>query len=121
MLSIDVLECGEVAMLFCRGSLMAGETAEHFRRIAIAHSEATLLVDIAELEKIDAAGVGVWLDIHNKAEHRGGSMILLNPTVWVREFLQLTHLDSVLRIVARQEQAPRANERTLVQVQHVAA
>jgi len=99
MLSIEVMESGEVALLHCRGRLVAGLATERFREVALSYSERVLLIDALELEQIDAAGVGVWLEVHQKAERSGGAVIIADPRPWVQECLSLTRVDGVLNLV----------------------
>ena len=99
MFSTEVVERGEITLLHCHGSLVAGFAIERFREIALSYSDRVLLIDASELEKIDAAGVGAWLEVHQKAEHSGGAVMIADPTAWVRECLRLTHVDVVLNLV----------------------
>src|SRR5207302_8792140 len=97
--------------------------AERFRRIALTHCQGLLLIDVSALERIDAAGVGAWLEIHNKAEHRGGTVIIVNPTLWVREFLRVTQVASVLCVLSApdQQEVSRARETEFPEFEHLAA
>ncbi len=99
MLWIEVIEGREITLLHCRGSLLAGLATERFREIALSYSDRVLLIDASELEKIDAAGLGVCVEVHQKAVRSGGAVIIADPMPWVKECLRLTCVDLVLNLV----------------------
>ena len=122
MFSIDVEERGEATILRCRGSLVAGEEVERLRNTALAYCDGLLLIDASELGKIDAAGLGVWLEVHQKAEHSGGTLIIADPAFWVRECLRVTRLDAVLLVVSEVQSGLTAiDSRSPEQLRHAAA
>jgi len=121
MLSIEVAERGELTLLHCRGSLVAGFATERFREIALGYSDGVLLIDASELEKIDAAGVGVWVEVHQKAECSGGAVIIADPKPWVNECLRLTRVDMVLNLVTLAPSAGPARRAKLAQLRYAAA
>ncbi|HWC18716.1 MAG TPA: STAS domain-containing protein, partial [Terriglobales bacterium] len=103
MFLINVEDRGEATILCCRGSLVAREAVERFRDIALRYCDGLLLIEASELDRIDAAGVGVWLELHQNAERSGGTVIIADPALWVRECLRLTRVDTVLLVVSRAE------------------
>ena len=58
----------------------------------------TVTVNLAALEYISSAGLGVLIATHNRLKASGGALIILNPTQHVRHILSLACLDKVLTI-----------------------
>jgi anti-sigma B factor antagonist len=58
----------------------------------------TVTINLAELEYISSAGLGVLIATHNRLKASGGALILLHPTQHVRHILSLACLDKVLTI-----------------------
>jgi len=57
-----------------------------------------LVLDIAGLSFVDSTGLGLFVMLHKKLESRGKQFILSEPTPMARRLLEITGLDSVLRI-----------------------
>lgn len=60
--------------------------------------EGNVTVNLASLEYISSAGLGVLIATHNRLKASGGALILQNPTQHVRHILSLACLDKVLTI-----------------------
>ena len=48
-----------------------------------------LIVDLAKLEYISSAGMGVFIATLSEAQEHGGNIVLMNPTTNVRDVLDL--------------------------------
>lgn len=55
-------------------------------------------VDMAGVDRIDAAGLGMLTAAHLRAERAGQRLVLVNCTKEVRRVLAVTHLNRILNI-----------------------
>jgi anti-anti-sigma factor len=58
-----------------------------------------LVIDLAECETIDAAGILLLLDAHRRAARDGGAVALRNPTERARRSLRLARVDRILQVL----------------------
>ncbi|MEV7332172.1 STAS domain-containing protein [Micromonospora sp. NPDC093244] len=73
-----------------------------------------VVVDLSACRHIDAAAVGLLLDLHRRLSRVDAVLTLANPNPRIRRILQITHLDRVLSIVTDRPQprpAARASTR----------
>ncbi len=61
-------------------------------------SACTLMLDLAGIEYIDSAALGILLEMSKNAEERRIDFGLLNLHDPVKKVLEVTHLDKVLKI-----------------------
>lgn len=85
-------------MLSCRGRIVLGVEAETLRCIAMARPERRLLLDLQEVHEMDAAGLGLLVELHCRARQRSGELRITNAAPRIRRLMALTNLDSVLEI-----------------------
>ena len=98
MLKVHNRNLGNIAILCLQGRLVTGETAA-LRNAVHSQSEVSAVVlDFARVNTIDAAGLGVMLELREEIESKGIEFRLTNVTKLVRRVLELTHLDSVFEI-----------------------
>lgn len=58
-----------------------------------------LVIDLAECETIDAAGILLLLDAHRRAARDGGAVALRSPNESARRSLRLARVDRILQIL----------------------
>ena len=93
MLTINVESISEVVVLRCSGRIVCGhETA--LLCSAMQQESRNVVVDLTEVDAIDAAGVGALLSL----QAAGVYLRLLNPSRRVREILKVTRLNSIFEI-----------------------
>ena len=104
MLKVTVRNRGNIAVFRCTGRMVAGENTralwDAFRH---ASGRGFIMLDLAEVATIDAAGLGLLLFLNTSASIGGMELKLINPTQRTRELLALTNLDSVLEICSPQD------------------
>ena len=84
--------------------MVAGEDTRALRDgVTHADGERLLVLDLAEVDAIDAAGLGLLVFLHTSASIAGKELKLINPTQRTRKLLALTNLDSVLEICLPQD------------------
>ena len=96
MLKITVQTLGDVRVLRCHGRIVVGDAGSILRNAVLSQGHTGMLViDLARVERIDAAGLGMLLGLRESAGSRAIMFKLMNATKRVEEILELTHLQSV--------------------------
>ena len=97
MLTINVESISEAVVLRCSGRIVCGhETA--LLCSAMQQESRNVVVDLTEVDAIDAAGVGALLSL----QAAGVYLKLLNPSRQVRGILKVTRLNSIFEICESQ-------------------
>jgi anti-anti-sigma factor len=110
MLKVTVRSRGEIAVLRCMGRMVAGEdTRSLWDGVRHADGKRLVVLDLAEVDALDAAGLGLLVFLHTSATIGGMELKLINPTQRTRKLLALTNLDSVLEICSPQDVEWRPN------------
>ena len=96
MLKITVQELGDTSVLRCKGQIMLGDACSILRSAVLSQQHTRMLVlDLARVDRIDAGGLGVLLDVREWARSGTSVFKLMNVTKKVEEILELTHLLNV--------------------------
>ena len=98
MLKVHNRNLGNIAILCLQGRLVTGETAALRNAVHSQSEMSAVVLDFARVNTIDAAGLGVMLELREEIESKGIEFRLTNVTKLVRRLLELTHLDSVFEI-----------------------
>jgi anti-anti-sigma factor len=93
MLKVNAEENEQGVVLHCNGALVRGEET-NLLCTAVGHYGQTVVLDLAQVNTIDAGGVGALIALQTA----GVYLTLENPTKAVREVLQVTGMDSVFEI-----------------------
>jgi anti-anti-sigma factor len=97
MLTVTIERLNDVVTLRCVGRIVRGhETA--ILCAAVQQRWRNLVLDLAGVDAIDAAGVGLLVSL----QAAGIYLKLVNPTKQVREVLRITKLESVFEICKSQ-------------------
>jgi anti-anti-sigma factor len=95
MLSFTVYKLGDTTLFRCTGQLVSGDS-EYLRDAVLTRSHArTIVLDLAEVHSVDAAGLGLLLSLRRRAETTGSRFKLMNLTPRVEEVFELTNLKAV--------------------------
>ena len=96
MLRIRVENIGDAAVLRCVGRIVAGDPIRALQDAVMCQVGRRLVVlDLAEVDAIDATGLGSFIFLKTLACVAGMEFKLMNVTQQVRELLNVTKLDSV--------------------------
>lgn len=96
---IDMEQTGDVAVLQCAGRMVRDQALSLLKDAVTSLSQLRVVVlDLSEVEILDAGGLGVLVSLHNWAGVNGIQLKLVNPSKRVRQMLELTRLTSVLHI-----------------------
>ena len=104
MLKVHAKNLGSVAVLCLRGRIVNGETATLREAVNSQLNVNAVVLDLARVSTIDAAGLGVMLELRDQAESKGVRFQLMNVTTLVRRVLEVTRLDSVFEITSGREE-----------------
>ena len=102
MLAVNVQNFGDVVVLHCKGRIVAGDTTLQ-NAIRSLKDPGTLVLDLAQVDAVDAGGLGVLLDLEAWTHSRHMQLKLANVSNSVRRVLELTQLDRVFEICSERE------------------
>jgi anti-anti-sigma factor len=99
------VECQhDVAVVRCSGRLVRGTALDEFRRrLEQLEHVRVLVVDLSEVEQLDAGGLGTLLAVRRWARQHSVQMKLVNPSPFVLRVLEATRLTSVFEISSLEE------------------
>jgi anti-anti-sigma factor len=98
MLSFTVNKLGDVTVFRCAGRLTAGD-GDVLRDAVPDHAQTrTVVLDLAEVRTVDAAGLGTLVAVKTWASASGKSVKLMNLTPIVEQVLEVTRLRSTFEV-----------------------
>lgn len=104
MLSIETEHSADTVTLRCLGRIVAGAETELLQDVVVGLADKRLItLDLAAVERIDAAGLGLLAFLQALGYAVGYELQLANPAPRVREVLELSRLDSVLEVFGTEE------------------
>src|SRR5271169_7064919 len=102
MLRIDIDAARHSATLHCAGRIVLGVEIEILRCMAETRNEACLMLDLSQVDAIDAAGLGLLVELHCRAQGRNGTLRITKASRCVRRLIAVVNLQSVLEVEAGQ-------------------
>ncbi len=88
----------------CSGRMVRGAALDELRRrIERLERVRVLVLDVSEVEQLDARGLGTLLLVRRWATQKSAKLKLVNPPVFFRRLLEATHLTSVFEISSLKE------------------
>ena len=106
-------ERGGVTIVDLNGRVTLGEGCQDLSQLLlelVATGQKKILLNLAEVNFIDSAGIGVLTKGFVAARRQGGAVKLLNRTTKIRDLLQITNLYQVFEVFT-DEQAAAASFR----------
>src|ERR1700737_3106559 len=99
------IECLEnVAGVNCSGRMVRGVALDEFRRrIEQLQQVRMLVLDVSEVDHLDAGGLGTLLLVRRWAMRNSVRMTLVNPPVFFRDLLEATHHTSLFETSSLKE------------------
>ncbi|MGA9528768.1 MAG: STAS domain-containing protein [Terriglobales bacterium] len=98
-LQYQVERIEDVAVVRCSGRMVRGAELDQFRRrIEQLDRLRVLVLDLSEVQLIDAGGLGTLLLVRRAAAQNSARLKLVDPPVFFRRLLEATHLSSVFEI-----------------------
>src|SRR5215510_2845010 len=100
MLRVYTKKLGTTVVLFLIGRIVIGETATLRDAVLSQSATDTLVLDLACVNIIDAAGFGVLLKLREEMQSRGINFKLTNLTKTVDLLFEITRLNSVFEVTS---------------------
>ena len=99
------VECMQgVAVVNCAGRMVRGAALDELRRCVERLDRVRMLVlDLSDVEQVDAGGLGTLLLMRRWAMRSAAKMKLVNPPSFFRNMLEVTHLSSLFEISSLKE------------------
>jgi len=103
-LKFQVERLQDVAVVNCSGRMVRGTALDEFRRrIEQLECVRVLVLDVSEVEQLDAGGLGALVQVRRWATQKSAKMKLVNPPLFFRRLLEATHLTSLFEVSSLQE------------------
>jgi anti-anti-sigma factor len=96
MLGILVHRDGDEVTLHCRGSVLAGRSVAVLRSAVKMRREACVALDLVQVSSLDAAGLGLLVELHYSLATCGRKLKLSRVSARVRRTIRLVNLHHVL-------------------------
>jgi anti-anti-sigma factor len=101
-LQVECLQ--DIAVVNCSGRMVRGAGLDEFRRrIENLDRVRMVVLDLSEVEQLDAGGLGTLLLVRRWAMQKSAKLKLVNPPLFLRRMLEATHLTSVFEISSLKE------------------
>jgi anti-anti-sigma factor len=96
MLNATAQKLGDCTVLRCQGRIVIGDAYAILRNAVLRQTHTTtLILDLAQVDRIDAGGLGVLLGLREWAYSQAIRFLLMNVMNRVEHVLELTKLDRV--------------------------
>lgn len=98
-LQYQVERIDDVAVVRCSGRMVRGAALDEFRReIETLDRLRVLVLDLSEIQQVDAGGLGTLLLVRRWATQNSAKLKLVDPPAFFRRMLEATRLNSVFEI-----------------------
>jgi anti-sigma B factor antagonist len=106
-LALESRHCGSVYIVRCAGRIVSGEESKVLdEALQRGLREFTRVVlNVAEVDRLDSAGMGLLVRFLWHARNRGGDVRLASPSAFVTSLLNMTKLSSVFHVYTDEEAA----------------
>lgn len=98
MLTVNSERAGDVVVIKCAGRIVRGQESVLRNAVLQAKPARIVVVDLSEVESIDAGGLTLLVYLHRWTESNRTHLKLVNPRPFVHEMLTRTHLNCVFDI-----------------------
>lgn len=103
-LRYQIEQLHDIAVVRCSGRLVRGSALEDFQnRLEQLENARVLVLDLSELDQLDAGGLGVLLELRRWARQRSIQVKLVNPSPFVLRVLEATKLTAVFEVSSLEE------------------
>ncbi len=99
-LSLETRNRGDIMSVHCQGRIVYRDEAAAFSRLVseVLQNSGKVILDLSGVSSIDSAGIGELVFLHTWARSQNADLKCAGPSLFVRDLLDLTKLDSVLDI-----------------------
>lgn len=106
MLKVNTKKLETVAILSIRGQIVIGETDSLRTAVQSLSNVRTVILDLAQVNTVDACGLGVLLELREYTQTQGIRFELMNLSKWVSRILHVVRLDTVFPVTSAVEFFP---------------
>lgn len=109
-LTVQTQISGDVFILGCNGRIISRDECAVLRERVVNMLPGTpnIVVNLEGVDHIDSAGLGMLVGLLVSARNRSGDLKLASPRKRVTDLLRRTHLDTIFRVYASNEEAVAA-------------
>jgi anti-anti-sigma factor len=106
-LRLEARHCGKVWVLRCHGRIVIGENTVALQKTisGAALEFSRMVINLADVEKVDSSGMGMLMRFLTHARRKGGDLRVAAPARFFKELLQLTLLDSIVKVYESEDDA----------------
>jgi anti-anti-sigma factor len=102
-LTLDIERTGNVAVVRCRGKLVAGVNDMLYAKISqLIPDSKRIVLDLTDLTHMDSMGLGTVVRLYVSAKSVDCDLVLINLGRRIRQLLAVTNLLSVFAIIGQQ-------------------
>ena len=103
MLKVHVQKVGDVAVLCLRGGIGVGETSVLRNAVLSQLGVASVVLDFAKVNRIDAAGLGLLLELREQTQAKRIALKIMNVTKLIKHVMEITSLTPVFQFTSEGE------------------
>ena len=106
-LNLEVRIQGEVVVVHCHGRIVYRDEAAELSRMVgeMLHGGSKVVLELSGVRSIDSAGIGELVLLETWAQERNAELKCAGASQMVRRMLSVTHLDTVIALYPRLEEA----------------
>lgn len=103
LLTLDIVRKGNVAVVRCRGKLVAGASDILYTKVRqLIPDSKRIVLDLTELTHMDSMGLGTLVRLYVSARSAGCTLELINLGKRIRQLLGMTNLLAVFTTIGEQ-------------------
>jgi anti-anti-sigma factor len=103
MLKVHVQKVGDVAVLCLRGGIGVGETSVLRNAVLSQLDAGSIVLDFGKVNRIDAAGLGLLLELRQQTQSKRTALKLMNVTKLIKHVMEITCLSPVFQFTSEGE------------------
>jgi anti-anti-sigma factor len=99
-LSLETRQRGDVVIVYCQGRIVYRDEAAALSRLVgeVLQNGEKVILDLSGVSSIDSAGIGELVWLHTRALAKNADLKCASPSPFVRDLLDITHLNSFLEV-----------------------
>ena len=107
-MDINVRKRAQVQVMQLRGQLRLGEAVDELQRTitdSMEEGDLRFVINLSEVPMIDSSGIGVLVRSLTSAKKRGGSVKLVNPSIFAQKTLRVVGVLNLFEVYEDDDQA----------------
>jgi len=99
MLELLIRHSDTGTTICCKGRIVLGSHLDLFRGATLSQTASKVMLDLSRVHLVDAAGLGVLVDLHQRFLNTRRTIDLIDPTPFVGQVFRITCLHTVFHIL----------------------